>query len=560
MPIPFIISRRKLISVGAFAVIALAIMFFEIAAYQHEGQYSMIASRLWLLSAALFFIVGFIHTAKAFLSSIRKKEWACIIALLLITILTGINIERFPEDISGESTVQVAAGLSAWKQPDLGYTQTAFLGNPSRQFLLVSIPALLGGRYIVTYRLGYWLAFIIGVYLFYAGMHLFFEKRSETSRIVSLTLLGILSFPVLPLLLRTFEQITLPISFAFSALGMLLITIKKPGTLNGIALMWICGMLFTSYVPSLAAGVLILTLILETSMVYLAQKRWIPALIFLGCAATILTIGVSAGKTRTDMKLPETQTISYQDSAEKIKQAFIYFFWENTDMYSLHVPFIGKIIYLPLVVYCMGAIFLFWGWKHAFLAVWIIGIIITAGLSPGYARPLVAFGIHRAIIVIPFLIFGITDVLIKNHITVSRRIFLCLFLLFSFFNIITVIELYEGWKPTTDPRTLTLKNLLKSVQPHQNMTEEPIRIAEYMMEPSHELRVDQLIYFFPGYKLIISQDCPNIDSIDPYQITVVDSSQCQAFIDAVSRIPSFTVNSYRHEEKNYTYAIVFKSV
>ncbi|OGG03156.1 hypothetical protein A2W14_03595 [Candidatus Gottesmanbacteria bacterium RBG_16_37_8] len=233
-------------------LLILSLSVLEISAYRLNGIYSLVAAKVWFVWFLLFLITAIYYVVTTLIDDFRKRHFSGIIALLIVTLLVTFKLESFPIDISGEATTQVAAGLSNWKNTDFGYTGTAFLDNPNKQFLLVSIPSLLLGRSIINYRLGYILPFLLGVFLFYSGLRIFYDRKRKSPVFIAFGILSLIAFPIIPLLLRTFEQITNPLSFTLLSIGMFLITEKRNRFLNYLALAWIITMLANIYVPALA--------------------------------------------------------------------------------------------------------------------------------------------------------------------------------------------------------------------------------------------------------------------------------------------------------------------
>lgn len=210
-----------------FSVLACLL---EILAYKNS-QASFLQSRIWLGWSVYFLIFSVVIILRTLILDIKSRKLWGIAVLVIVTGLTSFQIDQFPINISGESTQQVVAGLTNFKIHDLGYTQTAFLSNPARQYILMAIPSLIFGKTVTAYRLGYLFIFLLGIYLFYSGIRFYFREHRYSIEIGSIAVASILAFPVVPLLLRNFEQNTSPFSFTLAALGTLLIAVKKKCTL-----------------------------------------------------------------------------------------------------------------------------------------------------------------------------------------------------------------------------------------------------------------------------------------------------------------------------------------
>ncbi|MBM3282871.1 hypothetical protein FJY90_01330 [Candidatus Gottesmanbacteria bacterium] len=488
-------------------------------AYRQHGLYSIFASRIWFVWFLFYLLVSIRYILQVLSSDIRSKNFFGIIALLTTTLFVTFKLGSFPIDISGEATQQVAAGLSNWEKNDFGYTGTSFLGNPNKQFLLVSLPSLFWGKSIINYRLGYLLPFLLGIFLFYSGLKLYYSKYGDISIAAGISSLAIIAFPVIPVLIRTFEQITNPISFTLQAIGMFLITKTRLTIINWIALGWILIMLANIYVPALAVWALFLgVLLMMTVFEIIKNKSAYRSILWIGCLILSLSFGIISYHHRTDTKLPN-KDLSINEVVEKSRQSLEYFSIHNTDMYNNQVPLIGQIIFLPVVIYLFGSLTYAWGFQHFLLVIWIIATIIFSGLSPGYAKPHISFGIHRSIIVIPFILWGIIDLFSRYDVIFQQKMKIIIFSVIMVFNIYIIHNIYISAVKNFDIRSLLLRETINTASKYHIEPEDEIQLGIYLNSFKTQFLNDHLYFFFPKFTVFPdNQPClvgfkPNVNMI-----------------------------------------------
>ncbi|MBR2766416.1 MAG: hypothetical protein IKE03_10615, partial [Blautia sp.] len=160
-------------ALGLLSAYLLFISILEVLAFTRQGVFSMIASRLWLGTGIFLlavFLVSFILQAVSDFSGAHTGEMLCFLLLtgILLACLNNLQIS----DINPDAATQLAAGLDALEEPDWNYTGNAFLGYPSRQYVLAALPSLLFGRSVFSMHLGFAIPFLVSLGL------LFLELRA----------------------------------------------------------------------------------------------------------------------------------------------------------------------------------------------------------------------------------------------------------------------------------------------------------------------------------------------------------------------------------------------
>ena len=148
------------------------------------------------------------------------------------------------------------------KKENLGYLEVAFLGYPSRQYLLTALPSLIGGRSWLNLQLGFLWLTLSGFGVLYAGLRATLRQMDEAFvGYAGLAALAVYAFPYQLNFARHYEQMALPSAFVMIAAGWLLLARARctPGRLA--ALSWSGAMLAMSYSPGVAAWCLLITLL-----------------------------------------------------------------------------------------------------------------------------------------------------------------------------------------------------------------------------------------------------------------------------------------------------------
>ncbi|OGG03157.1 hypothetical protein A2W14_03600 [Candidatus Gottesmanbacteria bacterium RBG_16_37_8] len=274
------------------------------------------------------------------------------------------------------------------------------------------------------------------------------------------------------------------------------------------------------------------------------------------CLIIPLTFGIIVYKYRGDIRINNTGLWKSEIILEKSVKSLEYFFLRSTNMYNHNLPLIGQIVYLPTVFYLIGSLLFIFGFPHFILAVWILMVILISGLSQGYANPEISFAIHRAIIVIPFIIWGILDLIYKKKCAVSRRITVIIFLTLTAFNFLMIKEIYNKFAEDFDIRSLFLRQIIKTANRFNLLPDEKIQLGGYdSPNPDNSgLMDDHLIYFFPRFtQLPADQSC--LTGFDPSEnmILLTRSSACREELAMLPSAPSITQFSFDFSGIDYTF-------
>lgn len=231
----------------------LFLAILELLAYHLGGIFSIIAARIWLLSA-LFCILLFSVTAiRTVIEDIRNHRFLLLIGYLLLLLPFLFRIgDLFYSDVSFESTQQLAAGLESFSTKDFNYTGVAFLDYANRQYVLNALPALLFGRSIFSLHLGFALPFLMGITLWFLELRAWLRHLSLREEFALLPLYALPVFPYITEYFMNFEQTLNPVSYTLLGLTLLLRFYRKRDIAGLISLSFVGGMCCNSYTPVLA--------------------------------------------------------------------------------------------------------------------------------------------------------------------------------------------------------------------------------------------------------------------------------------------------------------------
>lgn len=539
-------KKRSHLGIILFTIFTVILSVFETLAYKKTGVFSITASRIWIIWTVYFTVCSLLMIIKTLWQDVKGKNLWGIFALLVVTILVSIKLYSFPLNISGETTQQLASALQNTKIQDLNYTKYSFLGYPSRQYLLAIWPTVFFGISITSYRVGYLFPFLFGIFLFYAGIRKYYTNYSSITSIAGLGILAVISFPVMPILLRTFEQITFPISFSLQAIGWLLIVLRKFNFHNILAFLWTLTTLSTTYTPALASWTLLIVMLAIIALKGLSKRNWLSLYIIILCIVTAFLFFTSSLQGRTDIKLMQNgKTI--KQTAEKIPEVFSYFLDKNVNMYDNQVLFLGKLMFLPIIIYLLGSLFGIWGIKHFALTLWIVATIITSGLVEGYANPPIHFGIHRSVVVLPFLLLGLIDIISYKNLKLPSKIILLFFIIFILYDIFNVYSIYDKANANSDVRSIVLRETLKTTKEFSIPQETPIQLGIFTQYPQPQYFPDHLKYFYPNAKLIPTNDCPKELINVPTVIYLSKNHECYQTIMKMVGSRQYTISSIQYQ-------------
>lgn len=375
----------------------LFLTVLELLAYLSGGIFSVLAARIWLVTALFCFLLFLITVLQTAFSDLRNQRFLLFFGYLLLLLPFLLRIGDLGySDVSFESTQQLAAGLDSFTAKDFNYTGVAFLDYANRQYVLNALPALLFGRSIFTLHLGFALPFLVGVTLWFLELRAWLRHLSLREDFALLPLYALPVFPYITEYFMNFEQTLNPVSYTLLGLALLLRFYRKQDAAGFISLSFVGGMCCNSYTPVLAFfGFLLVFLGL-----YGIRKPWklrktglCFALIFQLCcyfAATLVT-------RQKDM----ITTVNPEPSVLKaIFSSWLDFFLDREALF-------WGIWLFVLLAYLLFALLGTLGFFHFLVAGWMLLTAFFSSHLAGYTTYEKAHEIQRNMLIIPVFVTAV---------------------------------------------------------------------------------------------------------------------------------------------------------
>jgi len=377
-------------------------------------------ARIWLGLTVLSIVSGCWFIAKALAADARQVQIVSGLALALVAwhCLWGIG-DITTARINSEATQQLAGGLNGWKAPDFGYSSACkeFISNsyPLRQYLIAAIPALLGGRSVLNAHLGFALPLLFGCLLCYAGMRAYLTRDSLSPAVPAALILGLFATPHVIIYLRRFEQGILPLAFTAAALGWLLLYLDRPTPVRLAGLTWNGCLLGATYTPALASWAMLMAFCALQAVHDFRQRRRERVVGWLACLLPVLTTGLCIFTVRNDRGMLGLSTyVEHRSVTAALSEAVRAFFAVGLpDPQAVHAdlapPFFFIAPLLPLIVlYLVLGLTGRLGAVSALICAWVGSIIPASALLAGTSSAPAIVQLHRGMIILPVLYFGMT--------------------------------------------------------------------------------------------------------------------------------------------------------
>lgn len=275
-------------------------------------------------------------------------------------------------------------------------------------------------------------------------------------------------------------------------------------------------MLATTYTPALASWALItIYLVYLTIRLFLTNQR-LFSLFIVSVFMISIVFGATSILNRGDIHMTKGKQFINSTIVTKVTTALDYYFLKDTDMYDHHLPMLGYVMFLPVVLYLTAALLFYFGGKHTVIALWIITTAIISDIAKGYANPPAGLAIHRAIVTFPIIVVGIVSILLSKHFRLSKQLFSIIFLIIIAYDFYVVMFIYTQAQILFDPRAMVIRETLKTAQKYGIQTDLPIQIRITTQNPQFEFHPDHLPYFFPLATLSYQQNSC-LDNFDFYQ-------------------------------------------
>ncbi|MBP5185087.1 MAG: hypothetical protein J6113_08270 [Lachnospiraceae bacterium] len=389
----------KIIRIVVYMVLMLGLAGLEVAAFVLGGEITFAASVAWRVVGMALLIRIVLSEVWNLVQDLKTKKLLTDAAFLLILLPFIITIGNLSfSDISPESALQIQAGFEAAAKRDLGYTETAFIGYPARQYVLAAVPSVLFGKSVLTFHLGYAYMFLLGMVCFFRGIREKLRKEGYNESLALIPVSMIAAFPFITEYYMFFEQTIMPVSLALLGVSFFFFTEDSENPAEFLFLGWIGALMSVSYVPALAGLGLLLAALGLRALIALIKKKKASVtyvLLNLGC---FFYVGAAGAATfivgRTDRVSEHQDVLSHP--VQYLLQLFgRTFFGEGVDFWGIFIAFTIVYIILGLV-----GVFKIWG---VMCSLWFIGVIVVADYLVGYREYDRITNMQRQMVLVPVL-------------------------------------------------------------------------------------------------------------------------------------------------------------
>lgn len=408
------------------------VSMLELLAYGKEGIFSFLASRLWLITAVVLFILFCGSVVNMMYEDIRNKRYfpvagyLCMLGFLLFFV--G-NIGY--GDINADATQQVGAGLNSFFVPDWNYTGVAFLGYANRQYLLNAIPALLFGRSIRALHMGFAGLFLIGLSMLYMEFKAQLKRYELNESLALVPCYAVLAFRFIGEYYLNFEQAITPVALTMIGIALFLRLCRKMDFVTVVALTWVGCFCCDSYTPAIASlGLLVCFLVLHGIDIYRKHREnrspgkatkerrdtFLRIQVLFGSVGTLCSFFIA-----TLMGTRQDRLNSVREDMNPLsmaKDVWISFFSDE------HAVFFGVFLGIVLLylIFALTGKLKFYDFV---VGVWVLGVVLFAELLEGYTAYEKAWILQRNMIIIPVLVTAIFLWIVRGfvqyRVQVSRK-------------------------------------------------------------------------------------------------------------------------------------------
>ena len=426
-----------------FAVIS----FLEILAYLKGSIFSVVASRVWLLTAITLGSVFGGYVIYKLYDDLKQKRYIVLIGFLWLLCFLFYYIGHVGfADINPDATQQLGAGLDSFHAVDWNYTGQAFLGYANRKYVLGAIPALLFGRSVFTLHLGFAGLFIVGLCMMYFECREWLKLNEVEETLALLPCYAMIAFRFIAEYYLNFEQAITPVALTMMGIALFMKVYRQMDVVTLIAITRVGCFYSTSYTPALASlGLLICFMILYAVDIYkknvtikVVKKTWAECkssfakMELLG--ASVITMGCFFVATLLGER--EDRLTSVRDDMDWILLALD----AGRDFFTdKNAVFFGVFLWIVLL-YMIFALTFRLKFYDFVMAVWVLGVVVVANVLVGYTTSYEKCWIlQRNMIVIPVLVTGIFLTIVRilrvNQLQIRNR---CIIVFLLFFGLLGV--------------------------------------------------------------------------------------------------------------------------
>jgi hypothetical protein len=392
--------ERPTLSTHTAVLLAGGAVGLEALGYVNSSLGS-IAWWAWLFLAAFVTISSIGLTVRALIQDLLSRNWMPFLVILpLIAVLLH---QVFSPHTHFESTIELTHAFWNLLSENHGFDAFVHYGYRGRHAALAVLPSVFFVPSALTVHIGFAFPFLLGLTTWYAGMNLSFRDRGKVPQLSLLPIATIFTFPVIVKYYAHFEQTLFPVALAMLAIGWFLIMEFRLGSplMRFINVMWIGGMLATSYTPGLAGWALLIVLMATTALRRFRNadphSDWVEPC---ACAGAILFIGTLSFIDRTDLTRQMVQ------GATSVQPTLTRVFLGFSELFTLQgrTVVFSALWFLPTIIYLVAAFRMQLRQRDFFVAVFFIGSTGLSLLLPLFEWVEPSDLLHRTMVTIPVLL------------------------------------------------------------------------------------------------------------------------------------------------------------
>lgn len=506
---------------------------------------------LWLLQFLTLIFVGLWSFVQLAVYSWKNKTFFTLALLLAFGCLLFINSIN-PANVSHETTQQIACGLNWQNDPWSSlFSNTCFLGYPTRQYVVLSFIPAVFGRSVSTLNTGVALFAFAGTAILAFGLQSLKSTSKKTQDvIIAIGLSLFVQFGYINwLLFHYFEQSILPFIYTCFFVGFYVLFSKFRNNTYLFLLGITLSLAIFSYTPGLALVGLALV-VLSALLVTKSHKTGRYQKLTIGCVLLMLVTQLIASFfTRTDVRL-------FQDTAAHTLLQYV----TQTELSSLllilkePVNTIKYATFFSMIWLLSGTVLaLTRNKKMIVVVVWIVAVFLAAFFFTGYIYYPAHYRIHRFTMAIPVLIALSTYGFIRLKLKFGLWIFISILTISLLSG--TRFYLMQMSHYQQDDRT-KLSLALRGIS-NQSKTYGETMPAELVLldtEPYQDLLsiLDKSRFFAPAFS---SSEVLDLDQNECPQVTSVVVMSQERYNHCVNQIDATTIYSYLDTQKK-PYVIV----
>lgn len=527
----------------AFVTYLLLLSILELLAYKQKGIFSIIASRIWLISAMILILLFLFYAIASLINDIKVQKYSIIsgFGLLLVAFCSFIGNLGY-SDINADATQQIAAGLDSFHLADMNYTGVAFLGYANRQYVLAAIPSALFGRNVPALHLGFAYPFLIGLWLLFLELRQYLKEHNIPEKYALIPIYAFPCFPFISEYYMNFEQAITPVALTMIGIALFMRFCRKQDFISSAALAWIgcfgCG----SYTPALASVGLLLCFYSIYLVKFLLQKqndhqknrtqnKWYASIVIAASMINIIAFflaTVSVGRSdrimsfRKDTSLFKCMTKAWTEFFGNANANFLGLFTGIILLYLL-LSLFGKLTFQDFAI-----------------SAWVLGVIFLSSYLAGYTTYDKSWILQRNMIIIPVLTIRIFIIvcrfLKRKNRFMNKPGLLTLLVIFSMIGVWTFNQPHQSFKyfRYIQPMKYAIECAVESMDEiHKNNTDE-FNIVLCTDNPLQTNISDYTQYFFPNAHAISCpvSDYPDIPDNHLFTIYISENKSLSDYVSA----------------------------